>query len=128
MQSKSNQPFSIKKRISSFKYAFNGLKMLIKEEHNAKVHVIASIIVICLGVFCEISIKNWLLVFMAIALVFITELINSSIERIVDEISHEIKPQLGKIKDMSAAAVLVAAIVSIVIGGYVFIPYIIRLL
>ena len=118
----------MKKRIASFGYAINGLKILIKEEHNARVHLFVSFIVLVLGVFLEISKTDWVFVFIAIGLVFIAELINSSIERLVDEFSLERNLQLGNIKDLSSAAVLISAGVSIIIGGYVFVPYLIRLL
>jgi len=116
------EKFSIKKRIKSFGYAFNGLRLLIKEEHNARVHIFATIIVIGLGWFFKISSLEWIVILFAIGFVFVTEILNTAIENISDFISPEKHNDIKKIKDLSAGAVLVASIVALVIGLIVFIP------
>lgn len=114
--------FSISKRIKSFSYAFNGLKVLIKEEQNVWIHLLATIIVITLGWFFSISIFEWIAVIFAIGFVFVTEIINTAIENISDFISPEKNDSIKKIKDISAGAVLISAIVAFVIGLIVFLP------
>ena len=69
--------FSIKQRILSFGYAFNGLKILFVKEHNARIHLLAAIIAIIAGFFFNISHTEWMFIIVIIALVFITEIINS---------------------------------------------------
>jgi undecaprenol kinase/diacylglycerol kinase (ATP) len=122
-----NQPFSISKRIKSFSYAFSGLRTLIKEEHNALLHLIAAIAVIVLGFLLEISTFEWIAIVFAIGFVFILELINTSIENIADFISPERHSTIKKIKDLAAGAVLIGAITALTIGCLIFIPKLIEL-
>jgi len=116
------QKFSIKKRIRSFKYAFNGLRILIKEEHNSRIHLVAAIVAIGAGFFFEISKLEFVTVALAIGLVITSEIINSAIENISDFISPEKHDLIKKIKDLSAAGVLISAITAFVIGLIIFIP------
>jgi diacylglycerol kinase len=113
---------SIKQRIDSFKYAFNGLKLLIKEEHNARIHVFFAACALIMGVLLKISKNEWITILFCISLVIALELINSAIENIADFVSPEKHVQIKKIKDLSAGAVLIAAIISAIIGLIVFIP------
>ena len=119
--------FSISKRLKSFKYAFNGLRILIKEEHNARIHLFATICVIIAGLFFNISINEWIGVIFSIGLVFSLEIINSSIENIADFISPEKHEMIKKIKDLSASGVLISAITAFIIGLIIFIPKILKL-
>lgn len=116
------QKFSIRARIRSFKYAWNGLKTLFIFEHNARIHALAALLVLILSWVLKISALEWLAVVGAIALVFIAELVNSSIEKLADVISPGTNHKIGLVKDMAAAAVLVAAIFAIIVFGIVFLP------
>ena len=119
--------FSIIKRLNSFKYTFNGLKILVKEEHNARIHLFAMICVLIAGFIFKVSINEWLSIIFAIGFVFALEIINSSIENIADFISPEKNDKIERLKDLSAAAVLVAAITTLVIGLIIFVPKILGL-
>ena len=123
MQS-NDQPekFSWAKRLASFRYAFNGLKILIKEEHNARIHLFVACCVLIAGVLLKISTREWIAVIFCIGWVFALELINSTIENIADFLSKEKNESIKKIKDLSAGAVLVAAIASAIIGLIIFLP------
>ena len=114
--------FSFRKRIASFRYAFNGLKILIKEEHNARIHLFAAVCVLIAGILFQISTLEWAIVLFCIGWVFALELINSAIENTADLISEEKNETIKKIKDLSAGAVLVAAIASATIGLIIFLP------
>lgn len=114
--------FSFIDRLKSFKYAFNGLKILFKNEHNARIHLLAAICVVILGVVFQISSYAWIAVALAIGLVFITEIINSAIEYLADFVSPTYHELIKKVKDLAAAAVLVAAITALIIGLLVFVP------
>ncbi len=114
--------FSIIARIRSFKYAFRGFIHLFRDEHNTWIHALATIVVTIMGFAFKISSIEWIMILAAIALVFITELINSSIEKIVDLVQPEQNPLAGKVKDLAAAAVLVASIIALVIGLIIFGP------
>ena len=120
--------FSLKSRIVSFKFAFQGLRSLIKNEHNSRIHAVAAISVILLGFFLRISFSEWCFLTIIIGFVFITELLNSSIESLADIICHEKNEQIRKAKDYAAASVLISAISAIITGGLIFIPKIYSLI
>lgn len=121
------QKFSIRKRIKSFSFAFNGLKILITEEHNARIHLVAAICAVIASIVFEISAFEWIAVIIAIGLVFALELMNSAIESIADFVAPEKNEKIKKIKDLSAAGVLISAITALIIGMIVFLPKILGL-
>ena len=121
------QKFSIKKRIKSFSYAFGGLKTALKEEHNARIHLVAILLVLALSIFFDINSYEWIAVIFSIGFVFAMELINSAIENTVDFISLEKHDTIRKIKDLSAAAVFMSALAALIIGLIIFLPKICEL-
>ena len=121
------QAFSIRKRVESFGFAFNGLKILIREEHNARIHLLAVVCVTIAGFGFKISTPEWIAVVGAFGFVIAMEIVNSTIEGISDFISPEKHEMIKKIKDLSAAAVLVAAITAFIIGLIIFSPKILEL-
>ena len=124
---KSNK-FSIKKRALSFKYAFNGIRLLFLEEHNSRIHAVAAICAIGAGIILKIVVFEWIALSFAIGFVFVVEIINSSIENTADLISLEKSDKIKRIKDLSAAAVLISSLSALVIGGLIFIPKIVSLI
>jgi diacylglycerol kinase (ATP) len=119
--------FSLKSRVRSFKFAFNGLRSLLKNEHNSRIHLIAAISAIILGIVLKLKIYEWCLVLFVIGSVFIIELINTAIESLADLIDPELNELIKVAKDYSAAAVLISAFVSIVVGCLIFIPKLLAL-
>ena len=111
-----------KKLINSFKYAIEGFISSFKTERNMKIHVLATIIVIALGIYFKISVTEWCIIAIAIALVISAELFNTAIETLVDMVSPEKNPKAKLAKDISAAAVLATAIGVAVAGGIIFVP------
>lgn len=111
-----------KKKSIGFSFAFNGLKEVIRSERNFKIHLIITFFIIVLGLFLEISLIEWSIIILVIGLVLTTEIINSSIERIIDYIKPDIHPAAKVIKDMGASAVLISAMISVIIGLIVFLP------
>ena len=122
---KTKQIFSTAGRIKSFSYAFNGLKILLREEHNSWIHIAAAICAVVAGFILKISFVEWIAIIICIVLVFALELINSAIENIADVVSPQKNEMIKKAKDLSAAAVLFAATGAAVIGLIIFIPKII---
>jgi diacylglycerol kinase len=114
--------FSLKSRLGSFRFAVNGLLLLLKNEHNSRIHILAAIIAIIMGIIMKIDHYEWSLLIIVIGAVFLTELLNSSIESLADLIDPEFNELIMRAKDYSAAAVLMSAIVAIVVGGLIFIP------
>ncbi len=121
---KTQKHFSVSARAKSFKYAFNGLFVVIKSQHNFWIHIVAAFVVVVAGLYFEISFTDWAILVVVIGLVISAELFNTAIEWLVDLVSPEISPVAGKIKDVAAAAVLVLAIMSVVVAYFVFSPYI----
>jgi diacylglycerol kinase (ATP) len=122
MKTSNFKPFSIKDRLKSFGYALEGLKSFFKTQHNAWIHIAATVVVIVAGFLLNVSSMQWMVLSFAIALVFISELFNTAIEFLCDKVSPELDPKIKLVKDISAAAVLIAAMVALVIGAIVFVP------
>ncbi len=130
MNQKENQDnrFSIKKRLLSFKYAFNGIKKLFITQHNSRIHLTIVLLVIIAGFFFHISKAEWFVVMIVTGLVFTAELFNSAIESVVDLISPEYHKKAENAKDYAAGAVLIAAIISAIAGLIIFAPKLLAIL
>ena len=118
----------IKSLVNSFGYAFQGIWSSFRTERNMKIHVFIMILVVLLGIFLHISVTEWMICIILFALVIGAELFNTSIEAVVDMISLEKSSQAKLAKDVSAGAVLVFAIASIIVGLIIFVPKIIDIL
>jgi len=125
---KSTEPFSLKKRLKSFAFAFRGIAGAVRDEHNFRIHLVIAGVVIITGLWLDLSIAEWLFVVFAIGFVLTAELFNSAIERLTDMIQPDKNPKAGMIKDLAAGAVLIAAITAAIIGLFIFIPRLINLL
>lgn len=117
--------FSIHGRIKSFKYAIAGLRQFIVREHNARIHVVGTVGVIIAGVIIRVSRTETAILTIVTGLVWITEIVNTCIERLADMITRERHPSIKIIKDLSAGAVLTAAITAVIVALIIFIPKII---
>lgn len=109
------------------KHAINGIKYAVRSENNMKIHFVILLIVIGLGVAFRLSGVEWMLLSLTIGSVLICELLNTAVEDLLDYLAPEIHPTVGKIKDLTAGAVLIAALVSISVGSLIFIPKILSL-
>jgi diacylglycerol kinase len=109
--------------IKSFRYALKGIKIALKEERNFKIMVIVMALVVCCGIFFRIEKVDWILIFITSGSVLVAELFNTVIENLIDMISPDYHVMAEKIKDLSAGAVFVTAIFSVIVGLLVFIPY-----
>ena len=114
-----------KKLINSFKYAFAGLISSLKTEQNMRIHILAVILVIIAGFVLKISLIEWCICITLCGMVIFAELINTAIETTVDIAMPEINEKAKLAKDISAAAVLVLAISSAIVGCIIFVPKII---
>ncbi len=115
--------FSISRRCKSIGYALQGAGTLVRTQHNAWIHSVATIAVIFGGVSCHITRQDWALLILAVTIVWVTEALNTAIEFLADEVSEETRDGIGKAKDIGAFAVLVGAVASTAIGGIVFMPH-----
>ncbi len=110
----------------SFGYALKGITTVFKEEFNARVHFLAALVAVTLGVVLKVTWFEWIILILVIGGVFAMELINTSIEGLADLYSREHNPKIKKIKDLAAGAVLVAAITALLIGLVIFLPKILN--
>lgn len=114
--------FSIKARLKSFTYAFNGLRVMFKNEHNAWIHSFATLCTVTTGIIFNLSALEWVAIIFAIVLVIAGETFNSAIEKLCDVVQSNRDERIGKIKDMSAGAVLLCAIAAVAVGLLIFVP------
>ncbi len=124
---KEKKDFSLRERGKSFHYAWQGIKFLWRDEHNFRIHAAVSACVILAGWLLEISIGEWLAVVFSVGIVMTAEAFNSALEGVADFISPDYDVRIKRIKDLSAAAVLLTAIMAAVVGCFIFIPKIIAL-
>lgn len=117
----------ISRLIKSFGYAFKGLFKTFHEEQNLRIQTSASLVVIGLGIYFRISRAEWISLVLVIALVLVVEITNSAVERITDVLKPRINSYIKEIKDIMAAAVLLSSIAAIVVGLFVFSPYLYKL-
>lgn len=123
----SNKRFSINERIRSFRYAFSGLFRLLRDEHNALIHLVILIIVIISGVYFRISKGDWIAISIVSGMVLTSECFNTAIEYLSDFVSPERNDKIKNAKDLAAAGVLVSVISSVVVGLLIFLPELIKL-
>lgn len=108
-------PF-LQSRVAAFRYAIEGWWHVIRTQRNAWIHAVVSLLVLGVSFFLKLSTHDWAIILIAIALVWIAEFLNTALEAVVDLASPQ-HHELAKIgKDVGAAAVLIAAITSVIIG------------
>ena len=113
----------INKRIKAFTYAFQGLVSAFKNEAAFKVHLLACVVVASAGLYVKITAAEWCVIIICCALVLISELINTAIEKLCDTIMPEKNENIKFIKDVAAAAVLISALCAVIIAIIIFTPY-----
>ncbi|NWO12370.1 MAG: diacylglycerol kinase family protein [Virgibacillus sp.] len=111
-----------KKRLVGFSFAWQGIQFVVKNERNFRVHLCAAIVVILAGIILNINITEWSIILLLIGNVFITEMLNTVAERIIDYVKPDVHPAAKQIKDVAAGAVLIAATIAVIIGCFIFIP------
>jgi diacylglycerol kinase (ATP) len=119
--------FSWKARFKSFACAWNGIIQYLRKEINAQIHLAASVLVIVLSVTLRVNKSEAIAVVFSMALVWITEMINTAIEKTMDFISIKTHARIKFIKDVAAGAVLIAAIAALFVGAIVFVPKLMKL-
>lgn len=122
LTSSSNNSFSIGKRIMSFRFALDGIASFFKQEHNSRIHFFASVAAITVALILHCSKSEFIFIVLAIGFVWAAELFNTAIENLSDLITKENNTQIKLIKDLSAGAVLIAAVSAFIIGCIIFIP------
>ena len=119
---KKSPKFSWKARFKSFVFAWRGIIDFFKTEHNAQIHLVITLVVIIVSIFLRVNKSETIAIVFSISMVWITEMVNTAIEKTMDFISLQKHPQIKIIKDLSAGAVLIAAIAAVIVGCVIFIP------
>lgn len=111
------------KALRSFGYALAGLIWLARSQRNARIHLFAAIAAIAAGIVTGLDRIEWAFVVLAIGLVFAAEAFNTAVEHLSDRITTQTDDHIRRAKDVAAAAVLVSAIATAIIGALVFLPH-----
>ena len=121
------RPFSLTARIASFKFAGIGIWTMLKSQHNAWIHLVASITIVGTGLFFKVSSSEWCWLVLAIMAVWTAEALNTAFEFLADVASPEFHPLVKNSKDVAAGAVLISALGAIVIAILILGPYFVEL-
>src|SRR5512136_524973 len=103
-------------RIHAFGHAFHGLSYVLKTQHNAWIHAIATALVVLVASLLDLPARDWAVLILAISMVWAAEFINTALEAVVDLASPQHHPLAKVGKDVGAAAVLIAAFTAILVG------------
>ena len=114
--------FSLDRSTNSFVFAFAGIRHFFRTEQNAWLHALATMMVIILSVFARVTAMEAVAIVLCVALVWITEMLNTAVEKTMDHLSPAEHPQVKIIKDVAAGAVLTAAIAACIVAFIIFIP------
>ena len=106
----------IKSRLRSFGYAFQGWSYVLRNEPNSWIHAIVTVLILLLAFWLHLPARDWAVLLLTFVVVWAAEFFNTAIENIVDLASPEEHPLAKVSKDVGAAAVLIAALTSILIG------------
>ena len=114
--------------IDNFRNAFSGISILVKEGKIFRVHLLIAISVIVAGILFKIEKHEWLMIILTIGMVLTAEGINTSLEKLSDYLTPDFDHVIKKVKDIAAAAVLIASLSAALLGLIIFIPYLAELI
>ena len=117
-----SQVFSVRARLRSFRFAMEGISSFFLREHNAWLHFMATVVVFILAALVGVTKTELLALVFAIGFVWVAEMFNTCIERVMDFVSVKQDAEIKFIKDLAAGAVLTAAVTALIVGLVVFIP------
>ena len=117
-------PLTLSGRVQSFRYAFRGVRLMLRSQHNAWIHAVASCCVLIVGGLCVLSGAEWCWIILAIMAVWTAEALNTALEFLADVASPDFHPLVEKAKDVAAGGVLISAFGSALIGIVVLGPHI----
>ena len=118
----------LKRLAKSFKYAFKGAVKTFKEEQNLRIQSKVGILVLIFASVLGLNKLEIVILIFSISLVLVMELVNSAIERVGDVLKPRLNGYIKEIKDIMAAAVMIASFSSVVIGVIIFWPYLLEAL
>lgn len=125
---KNTDTFSISGRIQSGTHAVSGILEMLRSQHNAWLHAIATLFVVIAGWLLGVTATQWCFLILAIMAVWVAEGLNTAFEFLCDVASPDFHPLIKKCKDVAAGAVLLSALGALAVGLIVFVPYLLELL
>jgi len=120
-----SKKYTFSARAKSFYHAFSGIRNFIRTEPNALIHLTATVLVILGGWLFRVSATEGSVLALAVGLVWVAEMFNTCMEKIIDFISIQEHPEIKLIKDCAAGAVLISSLAALAAGLFIFIPKII---
>ena len=121
-------PLTLSGRIQSFRFAAHGVRLMLRSQHNAWLHAVASCCVLIVGGLCMLSAAEWCWIILAIMAVWTAEALNTALELLADVASPDFHPLVGQAKDVAAGGVLISAFGAAIIGLLVLGPHVPELL
>lgn len=115
--------FSFRERAGSFRHAFTGLGFMLRTQHNAWLHAVATVLVIAAGVALGLDGADWKWLVLTVAMVWLAETMNTAFEHLCDVVSPDFHASVKRAKDVAAAAVLICALGALVMAWLIFMPY-----
>lgn len=109
-------------RYKSILCAVTGIRSFFSKEVHGRLHLILALVAIIISLTCGLNTLEWLFILLSLTLVFVSEMFNTCIERIMDYINKDFDPRIKVIKDIAAGAVLVAAIFAIIVASVILLP------
>jgi len=116
--------FTFTGRVRSIRHAIDGVMEMLRSQHNAWIHLVSTIAVICTGLLFHVNTVEWCFLIIVIMLVWVCEALNTAFEILCDVASPEFHPLVKKSKDVAAGAVLLSTIGAFIIGLIIFFPYV----
>lgn len=113
---------------NSFSYAAEGIRFAFKNDQNMRIHGVMAILVVLASLFFKVTPSEMGILAVVIILVITTEMINTSIEKMTDLITREYRTEAKIAKDVAAGMVLLAALGSVIVGIFIFTPYLMKFL
>jgi diacylglycerol kinase (ATP) len=110
-------------RLRSIGHAVQGIFILIRTQPNARLHAAATGAVLIAGYFLGLKPWEWVAVLLCIGLVWVAEALNTALEFLADEVTQEHRHRIGCAKDVAAAGVLIAALISILVAGVILLHH-----
>ncbi|MFA4845570.1 MAG: diacylglycerol kinase family protein [Patescibacteria group bacterium] len=115
----------LRRLAKSFKHAVHGVTVVFRTEQNFRIQVAVAVLVILSALWFRVRYEEWIILIFLIGAVLVLELVNSILERIVDTFKPRIHPVVKDIKDIMAAAVLIASLIALLVGVTIFYPHIV---
>ena len=109
-------------RLRSIRIALGGIWQVLQTQQNARIHVVAALLVFLLAGLIGLSGPEWALLLLVVGFVWTTEIFNTAIEELVDQQSPGLSPSAKRIKDISAGAVMISAVIAVLVGLVIFGP------